>query len=94
MQSRKQRLQLKKKTKETLGNLHSVLLKHHYLSFRKVVMGKRDIAAEVSTGKLQSTALLMTPLTNTSALQVGWRVLLIVVVHRVTLNVSLQPQYK
>lgn len=50
MQSRKQRLQLKKKTKETLANLYSVLLEHYYLSLRKVIIGKREVAAKVSTG--------------------------------------------
>lgn len=33
-----------------LANLYSVLLELHYLSLRKVVMGKREIAAKVSTG--------------------------------------------
>lgn len=53
MQSRKQRLQLKKKTKETLVNLYSVLPEHHYLSLRKVIMGKREIAAKASTGTMK-----------------------------------------
>lgn len=50
VQSRKQRLQLKKKTKETLANLYSVLLEHHYLALRNVIMGKREVAAKVSMG--------------------------------------------
>lgn len=50
MQSRKQRLQLKKETKEMLVNLYSVLPEHHYLSLRKVIMGKTEIAAKASTG--------------------------------------------
>lgn len=41
---------VKKKTKETLANLHSVLLEHHYFSLRKMIMGKRETAAKISTG--------------------------------------------
>lgn len=33
-----------------LANLYSVLLEHHYFSLRKIIVGKRESAAKISTG--------------------------------------------
>lgn len=33
-----------------LANLYSVLLEHHYFSLTKIIVGKRESAAKISTG--------------------------------------------